>query len=350
MIKVEIDENRQLILLKKYYEVDETNKVVVVKLHYEKASDILNVSISKKNNPVFNDGVLENINNIIQSIPLAYKVRIEFDIIDYEEYNPNVLIESFNDTLEMNQYISRRYRQRKEFISSILVLIGIIILCFMVISKSKEWFGTGIRAEVLLETINIVAWVFVWEAASMLFLEKSPQKILALRIKTRVSEIVMLNNSGQIIANESSENVFGQWDNEGKAKRFSKLATLISSMALLFTSIFSFYEMIDMFVSKDYTDTILFIITLIRILYIVLYATAGIAGIRRFLGKNKGLSRFMGVYVIIILVGYIISIVGFIKNPQSSIVLSSMGTSIINLLYILGYIINEHGKKREGNL
>ena len=45
------------------------------------------------------------------------------------------------------------------------------------------WFGEGIKAEVIAETINIAAWVFVWEAVSMLFLEKSEQKIFALRNK-----------------------------------------------------------------------------------------------------------------------------------------------------------------------
>ena len=43
------DNERQLLLLKKYYQVDEENKIITINVHYDKASDFLNTSIGNNN-------------------------------------------------------------------------------------------------------------------------------------------------------------------------------------------------------------------------------------------------------------------------------------------------------------
>lgn len=343
---IKFDNERQFLLLKKYYQVDEENKIVTINVHYDKASDFLNTSIGNIENPIIRDDALENVNNIIQSIPVVYKVKINFDIKDYENYDPKNIIQSFNDTLELNQYTSRRLRQRKNLIAATLILIGVILLCFMVIGKNKIWFGEGIKAEVIAETINIAAWVFVWEAVSMLFLEKSEQKIFALRIRTRVSEIIMLeNSSNKILACESSESIFGKWDNESKLKRYSKMATLVSSMVLIFTSFYTTYDLISGLTLDLISNFLSWIAVIIYIISIIAYLLAGIAGIRRYVGKTGGISKMMGVYVVILLFNYVIMIINFISAPSFSIILSSIGSLIINFLYISGYFIDKYYKR-----
>lgn len=344
--EIKFDNERQLILLKKYYQVDEENKIVTINVHYDKASDFLNTNIGNNDNPIIRDDALENVNNIIQSIPVIYKVKINFDIKDYENYDPKNIIQSFNDTLELNQYTSRRFRQRKNLIAATLILVGVILLCFMVIGKNKTWFGEGIKAEVIAETINIAAWVFVWEAVSMLFLEKSEQKIFALRIRTRVSEIVMLENStNNILACETSESIFGKWDNESKLKRYSKMATLISSMILIFSSIFTVYDLTSFIFSGTSFNLYSWIVVIVYFVSLIAYLFAGIAGIRRYVGKTGGISKMMGVYVAILLFNYVIMIIDFISNPSFSIILSSIGSLIINFLYISGYFIDKYYKR-----
>lgn len=343
---IKFDNERQLILLKKYYQVDEENKIVTINVYYDKASDFLNTSIGNVDNPIIRDDALENVNSIIQSIPVVYKVKINFDIKDYENYDPKNIIQSFNDTLELNQYTSRRLRQRKNLIAATLILVGVILLCFMVIGKNKTWFGEGIKAEVISETINIAAWVFVWEAVSMLFLEKSEQKIFALRIRTRVSEIIMLeNSSNKILACESSESIFGKWDNESKLKRYSKMATLVSSMVLIFTAFYTTYDLISGLTLDLISNFLSWIAVIIYIISIIAYLLAGIAGIRRYVGKTGGISKMMGVYVVILLFNYVIMIINFISAPSFSIILSSIGSLIINFLYISGYFIDKYYKR-----
>ena len=316
------DNERQLLLLKKYYQVDEENKIITINVHYDKASDFLNTSIGNNNNPIIRDEALENVNNIIQSIPVVYKVRINFDIKDYENYNPKNIIQSFNDTLELNQYTSRRLRQRKNLIAATLILVGVILLCFMVIGKNKIWFGEGIKAEVIAETINIAAWVFVWEAVSMLFLEKSEQKIFALRIRTRVSEIAMLETD-----------------------RNNKMATLISSMILIFISFYTLYSLITGIITNTFSGFFLIVVIVVSIISILAYFFAGIAGLRNYIGKINGISKFMGIYVAILIVNYVITIIGQITNSNLSIIFSTIGSVVINFLYISGYIIDKYYKR-----
>lgn len=340
------DNERQLLLLKKYYQVDEENKIITINVHYDKASDFLNTSIGNNNNPIIRDEALENVNSIIQSIPVIYKVKINFDIKDYENYDPKNIIQSFNDTLELNQYTSRRLRQRKNLIAATLILVGVILLCFMVIGKNKTWFGEGIKAEVIAETINIAAWVFVWEAVSMLFLEKSEQKIFALRIRTRVSEIAMLETDrNNILTCETAEAIFGKWDNESKLKRYSKMATLISSMILIFTSFYTLYSLITGIITNTFSGFFLIVVIVVSIISILAYFFAGIAGLRNYIGKINGISKFMGIYVAILIVNYVITIIGQITNSNLSIIFSTIGSVVINFLYISGYIIDKYYKR-----
>ncbi len=334
-----IENNRQLALLKKYYDVDEANRIVTIKINYDKSSDLLNTNVGNHDNPIIRDDALENINNIIQTIPVYFKVEFDFDIEDYEGYDPKNIIQSFNDTLELNQYTSRRGRQRKYLIAATLVLVGVILLCFMVIGKNKLWFGEGIKAEVIAEIINIAAWVFVWEAVSMLFLEKSKQKIFALRIRTRVSEIIMVDNkTKKVIAKESSQSIFGKWDNEGSLRRLGKLATLISSMILIFTSVYTFYDIFEYI--SNYSGFSLALFLIIKVISIIVYLLAGIAGLMSYLGKKSKISKILVFYAVILFINLLITIIQFIYSPSFSLAFSLVGFLIFNVLYIFGYIVD----------
>lgn len=344
--ETKLENTRQLLLLKKYYEVDEDNKIVTVDIHYDKASDFLNTNVGNIENPIIRDDALENVNNIIQNIPVAFKVKINFNIKDYEGYDSKNIIQSFNDTLELNQYTSRRNRQKKNLIAASLILVGVILLCFMVIGKNLNWFGEDTKAEVIAEIINIAAWVFVWEAVSMLFLEKSEQKIFALRIRTRVSEIVMLENeTGKILSRESAQSIFGKWENEGNLKRYGKLATLVSSMILLFSSFYSFYELIYSIALIKDANWFLILFWVISFISSSAYLFAGIAGLRNYIGRRGGISKLMGLYVVILIANFTLLIINFVMTPSFSLIFSSIGSIIINFLYISGYIIDKHYKR-----
>ena len=86
---------RQIELFEEYYDINKEAKIVSYSLNFDKASDIFDSSAKK---PLFNNDVLESINSLIEKAPFGYKVNINFNITDYQGYNPKEIITSFNDT------------------------------------------------------------------------------------------------------------------------------------------------------------------------------------------------------------------------------------------------------------
>lgn len=333
---------RQIELFEKYHKVDRVNKIITITLHFDKATDLLMTSLGNENHYRFNTEVLENINEIIETIPIGYKVEISFDIDDYESFDAKNIIESFNDTLEMNQYASRKKRQRKDLIASNLILIGITLLFIMVLSKANSWFGAGIKTDITAEVINIAAWVFVWEAVTMLFLEHSDQNIFALKIKTKVAKLSFYRNNS-LLASEDAKDVFGNWLNESRVKRTGKIFTLISSFAFIFLAFYQIYACYYSLSQNNLKTEDLVLEIISSILALVLYLLAGLAGISLYKGNKKHI-RFVGIYSILLLIGLVVTLLNSIINTNMNLIFTSLSSIVVNIFYISGYFIEKYIK------
>ena len=104
-------DSRQLELIEKYYYLDREKKLIDVDLNYDSVDDILDKAIGNPMNPQFSKDVLQTIDYIIADIPTGYKVNVNFVLKDYKNYDPKVLMDTFNNTLEL-----RRYRDRKSVV------------------------------------------------------------------------------------------------------------------------------------------------------------------------------------------------------------------------------------------
>lgn len=339
---------RQIELFNEYYDTNPEDKTVTYSLHFEKATDLLDNKTGNPKKPIFSNDVLEEINSLIEKTPFIYKIKINLEITDYESFEPKEIIKSFNDTLELNQYAARKSRQKKEILAANLILVGIILLFFMVITKNNEWFGGGTKTDIAVEVINIAAWVFVWEAVTMLFLEHSEQNIFALKIRRRVNQITMrTSNNEKPLAVEEANQIFGNWENEGKIKRTGKMFLLISSFAFLFSSFYSLYQVYSYTIENEF-NLINFIIMLISgIIYAIILLSAGLGGISLYKGKKNKLSNLVGPYAILISISIIFIIYTAIKNQNSSLIFSGITTTIINILYTIGYFIDKGNKIKD---
>ena len=335
---------RQNELLKKYYDLNSEQKIIDISLHYDRASDILDKSIGNPLHPQFKDEVLQKINSTILNTKQGYKLAINFEINDYENYTPKNIIESFNDTLELKQYASRKKRQVKELISSILILIGTLLLLLMAIVKQKNIIVDETNNEIVCEIIDIIAWVFIWEAATMLFLEHSEQTIFALQIRKRVTSISFYKK-GEIIPleKEPSPQIFCKWDNEGKIKRIGKYFTLISSVSFIFFAFYSIY-LVHQNIKNNQIPNNLIIITLLFIFSFLIPLLAGAGGIAMYLDKTEKIRNFVGIYTIFMTILIIIGIISSIIRNNSHSIFSSVSSLIIHIFYILGFLIEKYDK------
>lgn len=336
-----IKDERQLELIKKYYDVDIDNKIINITLHYDKVSDILDVTASNKKSPLFLHEPLEKINNLISNAPFGYKLAINFEIDDYEGYDPKNIISSFNDTLELSQYAARKHRQFKQLLSATLVLIGVLLLLFMVVSKNLMWFGNDIKAEIINEVINITAWVFVWEAVTLLFLEHSEEVKFALKIRRGVLQIAMYKTGEEEpIAKEKALDIFGKWENEGNLRVAGKYLLLISSMAFIFMA---FYNVFTFASNLKYMETNkigLFIFITMSI--VITSICAGIGGLAIYVGKKKSrFSRLAKLLSFLFFIFIICILAVSIALGNMEIIISISTTLLINICYCIGVYIEK---------
>lgn len=336
------ENKRQIELLEKYYVVDNDKKIINIDLHYPKSSDILLNNEGNINCPLFKNEILETVNNSIERTPKDYKVNIIFDIEDYENYKPKQIIESFNDTLELGQYSARRGKQLKNLIASILILVGIILLFFMIIGKNNNWFEEGIKSDIISEVIDIAAWVFIWEAVTMIFLEQPEQNKFALKIRRKVVQITMLKKgNNEPLYLENTNSIFNNWEGESKIKSVGRNCLLISSSAYLFLALFDIYSLCKYLLANDLTIFTIATLIIFTIISSGVSILAGLGGLFKYIGKKNVLVNFVRPYAIFLSIIIIINIIINSIDFNYFGLLSIIPSFLINILYIIGYRIDK---------
>lgn len=336
------ENKRQIELLEKYYVVDNDKKIINIDLHYPKSSDILLNNEGNINCPLFKNEILETVNNSIERTPKDYKVNIIFDIEDYENYKPKQIIESFNDTLELGQYSARRGKQLKNLIASILILVGIILLFFMIIGKNNNWFEEGIKSDIISEVIDIAAWVFIWEAVTMIFLEQPEQNKFALKIRRKVVQITMLKKgNNEPLYLENTNSIFNNWEGESKIKSVGRNCLLISSSAYLFLALFDIYSLCKYLLANDLTIFTIATLIIFTIISSGVSILAGLGGLFKYIGKKNVLENFVRPYAIFLSIIIIINIIINSIDFNYFGLLSIIPSFLINILYIIGYRIDK---------
>ncbi len=282
--------SRRIELLSHYYRVDQEKRIVYVELRFPKATDLLEEGCGIKENPMFSQTILEKIGSIYEQIPAEYSAEIEFEIEDYQGYDPASLLEKFNEVLELNNYQRQKIKRKKWLQAVLLALSGIAVLAFMGVASLHHWFGEdGSESEALwTEVFDIAGWVFVWEAVTVLFLEPNPMGVLGLRILSRTSGIRFLQKeSGGVLAEEVGRSIVAKWEGESLLEKSSKIALLLSSTAFLAVGFGSFLSSLLCAFSSSWEAWQVGLFLAFSFASSVFDVLAGASGIQRYLGRGK---------------------------------------------------------------
>lgn len=124
--------------------------------------------------PVVSSEVSEFLDNDAKAIrpKNALRLKICGDCID--EIEKVKYAEAIKNSYEQKLAEEKRELKKKTITSAIFAVIGIIALIFMLASEK-----IGI-SEVWKECIDIFAWVFIWEAVDLFFIERAA---ISLRLK-----------------------------------------------------------------------------------------------------------------------------------------------------------------------
>lgn len=335
---------RQIELLKQRYDVDEENKIISISLRYDKVSDIVMTNVGKKEYPQFDPSVFENIENLFDDFPMNYQAEIKFDIADYEGFEPNKIMTSFNDSLELTQYSARRHRKNKWLIATIMTLVGVVFLFLLAMGQINGWFGEGVNEEVITEIIDIIGCVFIWESIYYLFMEPTQQATLALKMRQKIAYVSFYKNE-ELLERESEKEIFENWHEEGKFKGIARGLLLCSSAAFIAIAFFTLCTVIsaisDIGAFTPLGITAFIVLALFSIIFDLF---AGIGGLSKYIGKNNWLAKSVGPFAIAMTVLMIANIViASITNTWTGLA-PSISSLVINIFYVAGYFIEKYLK------
>ncbi len=328
-------------LLNKYYEIDDDNKVVTIPLHYNKASDLVNERIIAKDNYLFNYEELSSINDMIQRIPSMYKININIEIDDYENYESEKLLSGFNDAMELNQFNSIRENKWKYLKAGILLIIGITVLCVVGYANLNHWFGSTERADVYSEIFDIIGWVFIWEPVTIAFLTTSDLPFQSNLFKKRVLN-VCFSDTKNVLASEDLSTKSNKWESEKTLEILSRWALLIAGVGLIASgAIISVKNVSDLYRlivgtlegSKSSNIGLISMDLLANVIQIL----GGIASLFRYMGKRV-LRIYSYAFAGVLLAISALILILNITDPKT--IVSTLITLIITFLYLFGLVAN----------
>ncbi len=365
---------KELDLYKKYYEVDDENKLICFTLRFDSASELVEKEISTKEKPLIKYEILEMISEKIRSLPETYRADVKLDIKDLEGYTNESLMEAIKDSIEFSHYRSDKQVKKNWVLASIFILVGLVILltAAFLASSAEEWVSTT-NGSVFKEILDIAAWVFIWEAVSILFISPTEESIVenSLRIRLHSLTISSKKEGEDAIEEDSSYLLSDHHWNKSKIKRSGKYILLVSGFLMIATSIATVFFFVSgirpslesIFATgnngtttidgKEVNNAVLittFIFALIVWLgLLTLRVLGGLAAVSRFVGRGK-LQKFVGPYAITMLALYTIFFVAIATMGSGlgedfiGTIFSSTLSIILNVAYLTGYFLDRMGQ------
>lgn len=336
-------------LLKEYYAYDEDSKVFTIPLCYEKVEDILDMNVLDcKNHPRFKKEVLEEACELLMGLPTGTKADLCLRIKDYQGYDPDVLLESFNKAISLNQYRSRLEQKRSGITATILALVGAFILFLYIYGKHNGWFGNdveGMGYEFVTEILDIVGWVFIWEAVSVIFLYGNDYRSINAGLFIKINQIGFYDETGKNLL--SKEELKDQAKMMARSKRWEAVGrnlVLVGSAAMLMYGAFSIYTWVHALIYQPVTrdEQVAFIaICIIGIVLGLLCLLLGAGGLCLYMDKPY-LRRFTTVMVYVLGIYLIFYIISITVSGDLSSASSIAFPMIVYVLFAFGYFLAKH--------
>lgn len=336
---------RRIELLKKYYPVDEENKIITFKLYYDHANELLDYSVGDDGYEMFKEEFLAKLTSIFEKIPVGYKADVILEIKDYDSYSPDMVMNKFNDLIELNSYNVVRKSKRNQLLSAVLILVGITILIFNHIFVEEEIYGVegSIQSIILQEFFDIASWVFIWQAVTVLFLSPSQSGLQILGIAKCLNNLY-ISVDGTPIIEENHEDILKKCKIDKPIRKVKHSTLLITSTALAF---FGLIYLISPFSPSSWqgaSDSITIVIAnIIQILIGLSVLCAGIYGLSKFSNREIKLGFAYPVIIVVfisMLLVWILNLVFLTKEGISHFI----NLTIILLVY-LGYLVSSNDKK-----
>lgn len=341
-------ESKQIDLIERYYVVDRNDKTVTFTFDYDSVNDMTIDHVKTKKIPYADSSVIEKMGSFIEFLPQDYSAIFEFEIDDYQGYEPALLINSINDAIEFNHYSGMKNTKRKWLKACLLIVVGILLLVLMFIGQVHDWFGSGIEEETIVEVIDIIACVFIWEAVCMIFLEPSSNVSLDILMKTRVRCIRFYDKGKKkLLAQESQMSLLSNGGIKEGRRSVGYMFLLVGSAGFLTLSFASLIMGIPRLLQQGTERFPLVILEYFALaLFSISYLFCGLNGIYCYIGKNR-FERFTLAFMLLSLLSIIGNFVFAILKKDMAFFLTPSFTVISIIIFTIGYILLNYKKHNQ---
>lgn len=342
-----LQEKRQLELIRKYFPVDEKNRLVTVRLFYEKAGDLFEENIGKVESPFLKPDLFNKLQEIISEMPIGYRVDVHLRIDNYEDYTPKEIADNISDTMELNHFRNEKSKRRKWVTSAFLIIVGILILFLMGYGSANEWFGEGENASLITEVLDIAAWVFIWEAVTILLVEPSENFVSRIGYIGRINSFSFYqgNNAEPLYREDFRSDYRKKFENSTRVKKFISALFLIAGgleviigFNMIFVSSIHFFQQ-----GQTEITAYAYVASLISALFQIL---AGISASECYLnqGKLRKLSPIFATFALVMVI--ILLVNGLFVSRTGQFWVNNWFALAINIIYIIGYLIYRNNHPR----
>lgn len=350
-------EARQLEIIGRYYDVDIENRLITIKLHYAKASEILEEGIDSKH-PILKSDLLERISEIISTFPVDFRSYVSIQIDDYENYDYKDIMGSFKDNMELFHYSVRKETNKRWISAAIFFSVSAILLAIRLFLGTKNYLDTN---SMVYEMMDIIAWVFLWEAVTVLFLNPGELKEISTKIGRRIVKTSFLDEKGNVLTEIKRNELVSNWIEDTKLENGGRTLLIIAGALIFATGVVDGINGIPSFVN----DTISVIsspnmwpallIDAATLVESALFILGGIAAINIY--RERGpLQKLMAPFSIIFMIFDTVVLSGLIflciyykvDFKQTIIAVTSSTISLLaSILYFISYLMLIRYRKRE---
>ena len=344
---------RQIEILQKYYDIDVENRIINFCLYYEKASDILlNDVVTLGDAPRFNNDVLRRISEVLDTFPIEFKVNLSLRIDDYEGYDPDALLSSLKDALEMFKYAIYKDKGLRWLTSAMLVFVSMSLIIFRLFMAGKELIDAS---GMFYEMLDIIAWVFLWEAVTIMFLTPGEIREISFKLMRRLLSISVQDKDGKTLVIIESQKLEEEGLQETKKEKLGRIFMLVGGTAFitlavsyLVTFIGDISTTIGEAVVGDLSWIITFVIALISLFSVVIFAIGGIGAISA--SREKG--PFKRSVIVFAILSFIVAALNILLLVYEEVVLVEAGLPIngmeifqtlvvilVCVFYFVGYLL-----------
>jgi len=343
----DLKNSRQLQLLDKYYPVNFQTKEVTFQLSYDTTSNLLMPHIKPDlSYPIIHHNLIEEMGKFLKMIPPDYHAIFEFRIKDYQSYDPKILMNALNDSMELNHYSGFKEKNRNFFLAIVMTVIGILVLLFMGVGEVNNWFDGNYR-DLIVEVIDILGTVFIWEAIGLAFLQPSEKVELDIRIRNKISKITFFDDQNNVLCEETKAEMLKKWVNETILKKVGYRLLLITGSAMIAAGFGSLLVNIStLFTAEGDILSTVILLTSYLIASVINFLAGGFA-IAFYVGRKD---RRVGLTVMVILsaISLVAEIISLIIDPsQVHTWISLFFDFAITGGYVVGYLMIFANRKIE---